>query len=279
MRPSGLILMIALLICGGSVVTAQAPASPQTAPQTPPAPLPPVQGFEIVRAYPHDPAAFTQGLVWHDGHLFESTGRVPSSVRKVRLEDGVVLERHELVAQYFGEGLTELGGRLYSLTWTSGVGFVWDPDDLSEPTARFAYEGEGWGLTDDGSRLILSDGTPVIRFFDPTTFAETGRITVTFGGRPVPRINELEWIDGQIVANLWQQDLLISIDPTDGKVVGVVDLTEILPTAERAAPADDVLNGIAWDEASQRLFVTGKNWPRLFEIRLTAPEPAAPPAN
>lgn len=268
MRVSGLILTIGLLF-SGPVVMAQAPETPQAAP----APMPPVETFEIVRTYPHDPEAFTQGLIWHDGHLFESTGRVPSSVRKVRLDDGVILERHELAAEYFGEGLTELGGKLYSLTWTTGVGFVWNPEDLSQPTGRFEYDGEGWGLTDDGSRLILSDGTPVIRFFDPATFAETGRITVTFRGRPVTRINELEWIDGQIIANLWGQDLLIRIDPTDGKVVGVIDLTEILPTSERVDPVDDVLNGIAWDEASRRLFVTGKKWPRLFEIRLRPAEP------
>ncbi len=268
MRLSGLILTIGLLF-SGPVAMAQAPAAPQTAP----APMPPVETFEIVSIYPHDPEAFTQGLIWHDGHLFESTGRFPSSVRKVRLEDGVVVARHDLAPEYFGEGLTQLGGRLYSLTWTSGVGFVWNPDDLSEPTGRFEYEGEGWGLTDDGTRLILSDGTPIIRFLDPVSFAETGRITVTFRGRPVTRINELEWIDGQIVANLWGQDLLIRIDPADGKVVGVIDLTEILPTAQRRDPVDDVLNGIAWDEANRRLFVTGKKWPSLFEIRLMPTEP------
>lgn len=265
MRGAGLALLAGLLLCGGPL------AGAQTAPA--PAP-PPVETYEIVRIFPHDPEAFTQGLIFHDGHLFESTGRIPSSVRKVRLDDGTVLERHDLAPEYFGEGLTEFGGRLYSLTWTTGVGFVWDPDDLSRPTGRFEYEGEGWGLTDDGRRLILSDGTPFIRFIDPETFAETGRIAVTYGGRRVSRINELEWIDGQIVANLWGQDLLIRIDPANGEVVGVIDLTEILPTAQRRDPVDDVLNGVAWDAEGRRLFVTGKNWPRLFEIRLAPP--AAP---
>ncbi len=234
---------------------------------------PPVQGYEIVATYPHDPGAFTQGLIVHDGDLIETTGRFPSTLRRVRLADGVVLQKRDLDLAYFGEGVTEIGGRLFSLTWQNGTGFVWDAKDLS-PLGQFAYPGEGWGLTDDETRLILSDGTPVIRFLDPTTFAETGRITVTYGGRPVTRLNELEWIDGQIVANLWRQDLLVKIDPVSGQVVGVIDLTDILPASERADPTDDVLNGIAWDAENRRLFVTGKNWPKLFEIRLTAVEPA-----
>ncbi len=234
---------------------------------------PPVQGYEIVATYPHDPGAFTQGLIVHDGDLIETTGRYPSTLRRVRLADGVVLQTRDLDLAYFGEGVTEIGGKLFSLTWQNQTGLIWDAETL-EPLGQFTYPGEGWGLTDDETRLILSDGTPVIRFLDPTTFAETGRITVTYGGRPVSRLNELEWIDGQIVANLWRQDLLVKIDPVSGQVVGVIDLTEILPTSERADPTDDVLNGIAWDSEKRRLFVTGKNWPKLFEIRLTAAEPA-----
>lgn len=258
--------LLGLALLAAPVVAQTPPTPPLVA--SPAGPAPPVETFEVVRSYPHDPAGFTQGLILQGGVLYESTGRTPSSVRRVRLADGVVLDRHELDPEYFGEGLTELGGRLYSLTWRNGVGFVWNPGDLSQPTERFAYAGEGWGLTDDGRRLILSDGTPVIRFLDPTTFAESARITVTYRGRPVTQINELEWIDGQIVANLWLQDLLVRIDPATGEVVGVIDLTGLLPAADRADPADDVLNGIAWDEPSRRLFVTGKNWPRLFEIRL-----------
>ncbi|NBB53053.1 glutaminyl-peptide cyclotransferase [Rhizobium sp. CRIBSB] len=265
--------MRALLIAGLLLAGVPGSSGAQSAPvqSAPPPVRPPVQGYEIVAVYPHDPAAFTQGLVVYRGDLIETTGRYPSTLRRVRLADGAVLQKRDLDPTYFGEGVTELDGRLYSLTWQSGVGFVWNADDLT-PLGGFSYPGEGWGLTDDGQRLILSDGTPIIRFLDPRTFAETGRITVTYGGRPVSRLNELEWIDGQIVANLWRQDLLVRIDPASGQVVGVIDLTEILPTSERRDPTDDVLNGIAWDEASRRLFVTGKNWPRLFEIRLTAPE-------
>ncbi|MBB5744691.1 glutaminyl-peptide cyclotransferase [Brevundimonas variabilis] len=255
------LIAVGLLLTGGAAAGQDPPA----------AALPTVQGFEIVATYPHDPGAFTQGLIVHDGDLIETTGRYPSTLRRVRLADGTVLQKRELDRAYFGEGVTELGGKLFSLTWQNGTGFIWNADDLS-PLGQFAYPGEGWGLTDDGQRLILSDGTPVIRFLDPVTFAETGRITVTYGGRPVTRLNELEWIDGQIVANLWRQDLLVRIDPVSGAVVGVIDLTDILPVAERVEPTDDVLNGIAWDAAGRRLFVTGKNWPKLFEIRLTDAE-------
>ena len=247
--------------------TAEPPPPATPAPEAPP-PHPPVEVFEVVRAYPHDPGAFTQGLVIADGRLFESTGRFPSTVREVRLEDGEVLAMAELDMVYFGEGLTELNGRLYSLTWQNGEGFVWDPDALTTPVASFTYEGEGWGLTDDGESLILSDGTPVIRFLDPETFAVEREITVTFRGQPVSRLNELEWVDGHILANLWLQDLIARIDPETGVIVGVIDLTDLLPVDERADPSDDVLNGIAWDEEGRRLFVTGKNWPTLFEIRL-----------
>lgn len=259
--------MRALILAGVGLVLSGGAAG-QDRPAAAP---PPVQGYEIVATYPHDPEAFTQGLLVYQGDLIETTGRYPSTLRRVRLADGVVLQKRELDLVYFGEGVTEIDGKLFSLTWQNGTGFIWDADDLS-PLGQFAYPGEGWGLTDDGRRLILSDGTPVIRFLDPVTFAETGRITVTYGGRPVTRLNELEWIDGQIVANLWRQDLLVRIDPVSGQVVGVIDLTDILPQAERVDATDDVLNGIAWDEAGRRLFVTGKNWPKLFEIRLTAAE-------
>ena len=251
--------------------TAEPPPPATPAPEAPP-PHPHVEVFEVVRAYPHDPGAFTQGLVIADGRLFESTGRFPSTVREVRLEDGEVLAMAELDMVYFGEGLTEMNGRLYSLTWRNGEGFVWDPDALTAPVASFTYEGEGWGLTDDGESLILSDGTPVIRFIDPETFEVTREITATFRGRPVSRLNELEWVDGHILANLWLQDLIARIDPETGVIVGVIDLTDLLPVDERADPSDDVLNGIAWDEEGRRLFVTGKNWPTLFEIRLIPAE-------
>ena len=229
----------------------------------------PVYDYEVVRVWPHDRTAFTQGLAWHDGDLLESTGRYPSTVRRVRLEDGAVLERRVLDTAWFGEGLTEIGGRVLTLTWLSGKGFIWDAADLS-PRGEFAYAGEGWGLTDDGARLILSDGTPVLRFLDPDTLTETGRTPVTLDGRPVDQINELEWIEGEVFANVWQTDLIVRIDPATGRVTGIVDLTGLLPDRSGMA-ADDVLNGIAWDPDGRRLFVTGKNWPSLFEIRLTGP--------
>jgi glutamine cyclotransferase len=248
--------------------------TPQTAPaaaqQAAPIARPPRQGYEIVATYPHDPTAFTQGLVFRNGELLESTGRYPSTVRRVRLEDGAVLMKRELDTAFFGEGLTLLGDRLISLTWQNGRGFVWDPDTL-EPLGGFDYAGEGWGLTHDGTRLILSDGTSRLRFLDPTTFAETGGVTVNWQGRPVGRLNELEFIDGEVWANVWQTDAILRIDPATGNILSVIDLSGLLAEGEVADPNDEVLNGIAWDPATRRLFVTGKNWPKLFEIRVTEP--------
>ena len=266
------LVLAAALVAGCGSVAAQTPPAPQG--EAPP--HPPVQVFEVVNVYPHDPDAFTQGLIYVEGRMFESTGRYPSTVREVRLEDGSVLASAELDPSLFGEGLTEMEGRLYSLTWRGGRGFTWSRDDLTAPTGEFSYAGEGWGLTDDGRQLILSDGTPVIRFLDPNTFEVVREITVTFRGRPVDRLNELEWVDGEILANLWLQDLIVRIDPQTGEVVGVIDLTDLFPADQRSEPGDDVLNGIAWDAEGRRLFVTGKNWPRLFEIRLVAAPVAEP---
>lgn len=226
----------------------------------------PVQTYEVVRTYPHDPGAFTQGLVFHEGVLLESTGQYPSTVRRVRLEDGTVLARRELGLQYFGEGLALVGDRIITLTWRSGMGFVWALDDL-RPLSAFAYPGEGWGLTHDGERLIMSDGTDQLRFLDPATFVEQGRVSVTADGAPVRMLNELEWIDGEVWANVWMEDRIARIDPATGRVAAWVDLTGLLPAVDRT-PDTDVLNGIAWDAEGQRLFVTGKNWPTLFEIRV-----------
>jgi glutaminyl-peptide cyclotransferase len=259
MRPDARALTAALVI--GLATAAHAfPAGAQT----------PVYGFEVVQTYPHDPSAFTQGLAFRNGDLLESTGRFPSTVRRVRLADGAVLQRRDLEEDYFGEGLTEIDGRVVTLTWKNGKAFVWRTDDLT-PMGEYAYTGQGWGLTDDGARLILSDGTPTLRFLDRETLAETGSVTVTLDGQPVRRINELEWIDGEIFANLWQTDYIIRIDPTTGVVTGLIDLTGLMPDRSGLQPTDDVLNGIAWDREGRRLFVTGKNWPQLFEIRLTGP--------
>ena len=244
-------------------------ATRQAAPAAPVA-RPPRQGYEIVATYPHDPTAFTQGLVFRNGELRESTGRYPSTIRRVRLEDGQVLAKRDLDMRLFGEGLTVFGDRMITLTWQTGEGFVWDPDTL-EPEGTFTYAGEGWGLTHDGVRLILSDGTSRLRFLDPVTFAETGGVTVNWQGRAVGRLNELEFIDGEVWANVWQTDAVLRIDPATGNILSVIDLSGLLAEGDVADPNDDVLNGIAWDPATRRLFVTGKNWPTLFEIRVTDP--------
>ncbi len=270
-RLGGLVLGLAALALAsaGASQTPQVAPAQQVAPRAAPD-LPPRHGYEVVAVHPHDPAAFTQGLVFRNGQLLESTGRYPSTVRRVRLEDGEVLVRRDLDLAYFGEGLTIFGDRALSLTWRSGKGFIWDPETL-EPLGEFAYAGEGWGLTHDGTRLILSDGTARLRFLDPETFAETGGVTVNWQGRPVGRLNELEFIDGEVWANVWQTDAVLRIDPATGNILSVIDLSGLLAPGEIADPNDDVLNGIAWDPATRRLFVTGKNWPKLFEIRVTEP--------
>ena len=179
----------------------------------------------------------------------------------------MVLQKRDLDMQFFGEGLTAVGDRILTLTWQGGHGFVWDIDDL-EPAGTFSYSGEGWGLTHDDTRVILSDGSPSLRFLDPVTLQQTGSVPVTYMGRPLERLNELEFIEGEVWANVWQTSFIVRIDPATGVVIGVIDLTGILPDPV-ANPNDDVLNGIAWDAENRRLFVTGKNWPKLFEIRLT----------
>lgn len=222
---------------------------------------------EIVHTYPHDPGAFTEGLFYLNGFLYESTGlEGHSSIRKVRLETGEVVQKIDIPARYFGEGIVNWRRRLVSLTWKSEVGFVFDLATL-EQQRQFHYEGEGWALTQDGRRLIMSDGSAQLRFLDPETLRETGRITVTLDGRPVRSLNELEWVKGEIYANVWQTNVIVRIEPKDGHVIGVIDLTGLLSVADRTARTD-VLNGIAYDPKRDRLFVTGKNWPKVFEIRL-----------
>jgi glutamine cyclotransferase len=230
----------------------------------------PTYGFRVVHAYPHDPGAFTEGLFYLDGFLYESTGlEGRSSVRKVRLETGAVVRQRDLAPEYFGEGIVAWKGRLIQLTWRSGVGFVYDLATFT-PQAKFQYAGEGWALTRDASRLIMSDGTANIRFLDPVTLQEIGHITVTADGAPVTQVNELEWIKGEIWANLWRTDKIARINPASGRVVGWIDLRGLAALVRRSGE-DDVLNGIAYDAARDRVFVTGKLWPRLFEIKLTAP--------
>jgi glutamine cyclotransferase len=227
---------------------------------------PPAYGYKIVRTYPHDPGAFTQGLFILDGHLYESTGQIgQSTIRKVRIQDGRVLKSVNIPAGLFGEGIVNWGRQIDSVTWQGGAGFRWDRDSL-KMIGRFSYPGEGWGLTQDGKNIILSDGTPALRFLDPATMRERKRVAVTVNGKPLGNLNELEWVKGEVFANVWQTNVIARIDPDSGKVTGVIDFSGLPETANRRNP-DAVLNGIAYDGKSGRLFVTGKNWPYVFEIK------------
>jgi glutaminyl-peptide cyclotransferase len=236
----------------------------------------PVYGYEILHTYPHDTQAFTEGLFYLNGFLYESTGlEHQSTIRKVALDTGKVVQKVDVPPQYFGEGIVNWKGRLVSLTWKSQVGFVYDLATL-KVQRRFEYPGEGWALTQDGKRLIMSDGTPQLRFLNPETLRESGRISVTYDGKPVQYVNELEWVKGRIYANVWHTDVLIMIDPDSGAITGVVNLTGLLKPEERPGGIEGVLNGIAYDAQHDRLFVTGKNWPRLFEIRVLPAGQLAP---
>jgi glutaminyl-peptide cyclotransferase len=222
--------------------------------------------YTVVKTYAHDRRAFTQGLQYVDGFLYEGTGQNgESSVRKVKLETGEVLQRRALSTEHFGEGITVWKSELFQLTWQSGLAFVYDRQTF-EPKRTFRYSGEGWGLTADANGLIMSDGSDVLRFLDPATFTERRRVKVTALGQPVRSLNELEYVRGELFANVWTTDMVARIDPASGKITGWVDLSGLLTPAERATA--DVLNGIAYDAAGDRLFVTGKWWPKLFEIRL-----------
>jgi glutamine cyclotransferase len=223
--------------------------------------------YTVVRSYLHDPDAFTQGLLVRGGFLYESTGQYgQSTLRKVRLDNGQVVQQHRLDKRYFGEGLTDWEGKLIQLTWREGLAFVYDLATF-KPERTFAYNGEGWGLTHDGKRLIMSDGSSTLRFLHPETFRELGRITVLDRGRGVTDLNELEYVNGEIFANVWNTDRIARIAPASGQVTGWIDLAGLWPQAERGT-SDAVLNGIAYDASSRRLFVTGKLWPRIYEIAL-----------
>lgn len=223
--------------------------------------------YRIVHVYPHDAKAFTQGLVFVAGNLYESTGlNGQSSLRMVDLETGRALQQQPIDGKYFGEGLTDWGSTLVQLTWESHIAFVYDR--FSFRTLRtFSYSGEGWGLTHDAKALILSDGTDTLRFFDPASFTEVRRLTVRDHGRPVNDINELEYIHGEIYANIWHTDRIARISPATGNITGWIDLKGLLAPGDRTSP-EAVLNGIAYDSAHDRLFVTGKLWPKLFEIQV-----------
>lgn len=229
--------------------------------------------YEIVNTYPHDPTAFTQGLEFHDGVLYEGTGGKKgddffSSLRKVDLTTGKVLQQHDLGREYFGEGITILGDKIFQLTWREMTAFEYDLNTF-KLLRELRYSGEGWGLTNDGTQLIMSDGTHVIRFVNPADFKTVRTIVVNDEkGRPMMELNELEFIKGEIWANVWQSGWILRIDPSDGKLLGRIDLNILVNDEQKKNNKADVLNGIAYDETGDRLFVTGKNWRRLFEIKV-----------
>src|SRR5688572_15437802 len=260
-RSAAVLLAGAVLAAGAWVQSGPKPAQPSNRPA--------LFGYTVVRSYPHDPLAFTQGLEFVDGVLYESTGlNGRSGIRKVQLATGEVLQTQPLDARYFGEGITVWKNRIIQLTWQSEVGFVYDRQTFQQQRT-FQYQGEGWGLTHDGTRLIMSDGSQsgTLRFLDPETLRQVGTLVVRDGQAPVAHLNELEYVKGQIYANVWQTDRIAIIAPKTGQVTGWIDLRGLLDPREAAA--DAVLNGIAYDAAGDRLFVTGKLWPRIYEIRLT----------
>ena len=223
--------------------------------------------YEVIGSYPHDPDAFVQGLVWHDGGFYESTGLYGrSTLRRVAFPSGEVLQQVALADTYFGEGLALAGDRLVQLTWRSKRGFVYDRVTFSQ-LGDFTYETEGWGITYDGTSLIMSDGSDVLTYLDPVSYQPIRTLAVTLDGRPLRALNELEWIEGEVWSNVWETDLIVRIDPATGRVTGVLDMTGLLPASQRSG-REDVLNGIAYDPASGRIFVGGKLWPLLFEIRV-----------
>ncbi len=237
----------------------------------------PQYSIQIVATHPHDPKAFTQGLVFHNGFLYEGTGGKPargdefsSSLRKVEIETGKVVQQYDVPRDYFGEGIAILGDKIYQLTWQEKTGFVYNLDDF-KLLKEVRYAGEGWGLTHDGKNLIMSDGTHVIRFVDPETFQTVRTISVDDEkGEPLMEINELEFIKGEIWANVWQKGWIVRIDPASGKLLGRIDLNALADEERKKSKNSDVLNGIAHDPATDRIFITGKNWPRLYEIKVNA---------
>jgi glutaminyl-peptide cyclotransferase len=263
-------VILILLAFGPAVVGCAVEPAVPSEPSQPPVSRPPLNGpytYEVVNAYPHDPDAFTQGLVYRDGVLYEGTGKEgSSSLRRVRLETGEVIDSVALDDNLFGEGIALCDERIVQLTWRSHVGFVYDRDSL-ERVGTFTYETEGWGLTCDGTRLIMSDGTSRLHFLDPETFDVQGYVAVHDGATEVRNLNELEYINGQVYANVWPTDRIAVIDPSDGRVTAWLDLSGLLETQQPTGRVD-VLNGIAYDAENDRLFVTGKWWPWLFEIDL-----------
>jgi len=260
MRRAGALLLAAAVAPLG--------AQPSPAPQA----EVPIAAATVLARLPHDPAAFTEGLFIDRGALFEATGMVGrSSIRRVDLKTGKVLQSVTVPAPQFGEGIAPWKGQILSLTWTDGTGYRWDRHSFRR-LGQFRYSGEGWALTSTGTELVMSDGTDTLRFIDPARFTLRRTLKVTIQGRPLRRINELEWVDGEVLANVWMTDYIVRIDPATGKIKGLIDLTALHREVGRNGP-DQVANGIAWDAKAHKLYVTGKEWPTLFQIAW----PAAPP--
>lgn len=256
-------IALSTLVIAESLGLAQAPATiPPSGSKAP------KYGYTVVRSYPHDPNAYTQGLEFRDGVLYEGTGlKGKSAIRRVELESGKVLFEQRIHPQYFGEGITLMAGKLFQLTWQDRVGFVYDPKTF-KLIRNFSYFGEGWGLSHDSANLILSDGTSTLRFLEPTRFQERRKLKVTDAAVAINNLNELEWVRGEIWANVWQSDYIARISPKDGRVLGWINLQGLLSAPYKKPSAEAVLNGIAYDSQGDRLFVTGKLWPRLYEIKI-----------
>jgi glutamine cyclotransferase len=251
----GVLLMAVALACAPATVAQRKPA--------------PVQSYKVVATFPHDPTSFTQGLVFADGELYESTGlNGESSLRRVDLATGKTLQRIDVSPEYFAEGLALVGDELLQLTWQTHIGFVYDRKTFKQKRT-FTYQTEGWGIAYDGtSRLVMSDGSDTLTFLDPKTLAVGKTLRIRDAGRAVPNLNELEWVEGEIWANVWQTDRIARISPNTGEVAAWIDLSTLYPLVQRMPPAD-VMNGIAYDKASRRIFITGKKWPRLYQITVS----------
>jgi glutamine cyclotransferase len=246
------------------VIAATIACAPATVAQRKPAP---VQSFKVVATFPHDPGSFTQGLVFADGQLYESTGlHGESTLRRVELATGKTLQRLDISKEYFAEGLALVGDELLQLTWQTRIGFVYDRTTFKQKRT-FSYKTEGWGIAYDGAaQLVMSDGSDTLTFLDPKSLALGRTLRVRDAGRPIDNLNELEWIEGEIWANVWMTDRIARISPKTGEVSAWVDFTSLWPQAERPLPTEQVLNGIAYDRATRRIFVTGKKWPRLYQV-------------
>ncbi len=273
-----LTILIVIVLGGVAFYSLRPKLTRSVTPPAVPEPLAPLLGYEIVNTYPHDPSCYTQGLLIKNGVFYESCGLYEqSSLRKVEPETGKVLAESNLDASYFAEGLTLLDGKLYQLTWQENTGFVYNAQNL-EALETFHYQTQGWGLTTDGSALLLSDGSNTLFWLDPTTFQVVRQVKVTYQQQPVEHLNELEYIKGMVFANIYLTDTVAVINPEDGSVVSLIDLSGLRPE-QNLKVQGEVLNGIAYDDQTDKLYVTGKNWPLLYEIRLISnavPTPAKP---